>query len=361
MSTPSTMRALIKTGPGKVEVQTVPTPKLRDGFILVKTTVVALNPTDGYAVFDDETAKPGSQLGCDFAGVVAQAGDNSRFKTGDRIAAWVHGGNTTNKEEGAFAEYVLAKEGICCKIPDNLTDEEAATLSVGVSTVGQGLYQALGLPFPNDAEAVAAQAGTPILIYGGSTATGVLGIQYAKLSGLKVLATASPHNHEYLKSLGADEVYDHTSPTWVDEVRKSTGGRLRLCWDCISRDGTPEACARALDSDEPGAKYRNLLPVEDEVIKGVNPAVDGPGFTLGYTVFGVDTHKLGQDYPASKEDYEFGKSFWKLSEDLLAQGKIKPVRQEADRGGKGLENVFVGIQAVKEWKVSGAKLVYHVA
>ncbi|KAI6347832.1 hypothetical protein MCOR25_010887 [Pyricularia grisea] len=361
MSIPATVRALIKTEPGKAEVQTVALPKLRDGYILVKTTVVALNPTDPHTVFDDEGAKPGSRVGCDYAGVVVQVGNNSNFKPGDRIAGWVQGGNASNIEDGAFAEYIAVKEGIACKIPDNMTDEQAATLGVGVSTVGQGLYQALGLPLPNDADAIAARAGTPILIYGGSTATGVLGIQYAKLSGLKVLTTASPRNHEYLKSLGADEVYDHSSPTWVDEVRKSTGGRLRLCWDCIARDGTPQACARALDSDEPGAKYGVLLPVEAEVVKGVNPGVDGPTFKIAYTTFGEDLYKLGQHLPASEEDYEFGKVFWKLTEELLAQGKIKPVRQEADRGGKGLENIFVGIQALRDWTVSGRKLVYHVA
>ncbi|EHA52854.1 hypothetical protein MGG_05132 [Pyricularia oryzae 70-15] len=361
MAIPSKARALIKTQKGKVEVQTVPTPKLRDNYVLVKTTAVALNPTEPHAVFDDDTVQPGSLVGCDFAGVVVEAGDNSRFKPGDRIAGMAHGGNAENMEDGAFAEYINVKDGIALKIPDNITDEQAATLGVGVTTVGQGLYQALRLPLPNDAEAVAAHAGTPILIYGGSTATGVLGIQYAKLSGLRVLATASPRNHEYLKSIGADEVYDHSSPTWVDEVRKSTGGRLRLCWDCIARDGSPQACARALDQDEPGAVYRNLLPVEDDEVKSVNPVLDGPAFTLGYTAFGEDMSKLGKNWPASKEDYEFAKVFWKLTEDLLAQGKLKPVRQQVDRGGKGLEHVFEGIQDLRDWKVSGSKLVYHVA
>lgn len=62
------------------------------------------------------------------------------------------------------------------KIPDNITDEQAPTLGVGISTVGQGLYQSLGLPLPGSGK-----AGYPILIYGGSTATGSLAIQYAAL------------------------------------------------------------------------------------------------------------------------------------------------------------------------------------
>lgn len=62
------------------------------------------------------------------------------------------------------------------KIPENVSDEEASTLGVGISTVGQGLYQSLGLPLPGESK-----AGYPLLVYGGSTATGSLAIQYAVL------------------------------------------------------------------------------------------------------------------------------------------------------------------------------------
>lgn len=63
------------------------------------------------------------------------------------------------------------------KIPDRLSFEEAATLGVGITTVGQGLYQSLGLPLPSKP----AEEKFLILIYGGSTATGTLAIQFAKL------------------------------------------------------------------------------------------------------------------------------------------------------------------------------------
>lgn len=59
------------------------------------------------------------------------------------------------------------------KIPDNTSDEEAATLGVGVVTCGQALYQSLELPLPGSGK-----AGIWLLIYGGSTATGSLAIQY---------------------------------------------------------------------------------------------------------------------------------------------------------------------------------------
>jgi hypothetical protein len=62
--------------------------------------------------------------------------------------------------------------------------------------------------------------------------------------------------------------------------------------------------------------------------------------------------------PAKPEDWEFGKMFWTLSEELLAQGKIKVHRPSVNEGGKGLEGVLKGMQAMREGKVSGKKLVY---
>lgn len=55
--------------------------------------------------------------------------------------------------------------------------EEAATLGVGILSVGQSLYQSLQLPLPS----APAKKEFPVLIYGGSTATGTLAIQFAKL------------------------------------------------------------------------------------------------------------------------------------------------------------------------------------
>lgn len=105
-------------------------------------------------------------------------------------------------------------------MPDNLSFEEAATLGVGVTTVGQGLYQSLELPLPGKPSSEK----TSILIYGGSTATGSLAIQYAKLSGLQVIATCSPHNFEYVKSLGAGEL-NHSDPSYancISQMPRST-------------------------------------------------------------------------------------------------------------------------------------------
>lgn len=79
--------------------------------------------------------------GCDFSGIVEEIGSDvkSDVKKGDRIFGFVQGCNNINLAGGAFAEYLLAKDGIFAKVPDFMSMEDAATLGVGVVTVGQVL------------------------------------------------------------------------------------------------------------------------------------------------------------------------------------------------------------------------------
>ena len=83
-----------------------------------------------------------------------------------------------SSEDGAFAEFALVRDGHIAKLPENLSFEEAATLGVGVTTIGQGLYMTMKLPLPGEAPP---ENGSFLLVYGGSSATGTLAIQYAKL------------------------------------------------------------------------------------------------------------------------------------------------------------------------------------
>lgn len=75
----------------------------------------------------------------------------------------MHGVNSVQPEDGAFGEYLVTKDGVQVKIPENVSDEDAATLGVGITTIGQGLYQSLGLPLPD----APSKEKTPVLIYGG--------------------------------------------------------------------------------------------------------------------------------------------------------------------------------------------------
>ena len=148
----------------------------RSDEVLVKTIAVALNPTDWKHIGFGSSVRP--TVGCDFAGVFEDIGSEvSRFKKGDRVCGVVHGSNQVRPNNAAFQEYLYAKEGITIAIPDHLSFEEAASLPVGILTVGQGMYQELPIPWPDSPLKERKQ----ILIYGGSSATGALAIQFAKL------------------------------------------------------------------------------------------------------------------------------------------------------------------------------------
>lgn len=225
-----------------------------------------------------------------------------------------------------------------------MTFEDAATLGVGITTVGQGLYQSLGLPLPPKK----VQEHTSILIYGGSTATGTLAVQYAKFSGLHVIATASPRNFDLVRKLGADEVFDYKDPDCGAKIREATKDNLKLVFDTISEKSSVAISCAALSTQ--GGHYSSFPPVKARPRDDVKYSS-----TLAYTALGV---KFSDDYPASQADYEFGVKFWRLSEELINSGKIKAHPVEVRAGG--LDVVPQGLQDLKDGNISGVKLVYKV-
>lgn len=171
------MKAVVWNGNGAELVDSRPLPKLRDDYMLIKTAAVAINPTDAKALSQGRAAINGL-FGCDFAGIVDEVGPlvTKPFKKGDRVCGCAVGANSSNPEDGAFAEYIVAKGDTCIKIPDNISFEEASTIPVSAITDGQGLH-AMGLNLPDNP----IKAKEYILIYGGSSSTGTLAIQYARL------------------------------------------------------------------------------------------------------------------------------------------------------------------------------------
>jgi NADPH:quinone reductase-like Zn-dependent oxidoreductase len=111
-------------------------------------------------------------VGCDFSGVVLEVGSAviGSFNIADRVFGFAHSCHTKQPEDGAFAEYIVAKADVTLKMPNHMRFEEAASLGVQVYTVGQGLYQSLQLPWPT--KPGNPEESFPILIYGGSTSMG---------------------------------------------------------------------------------------------------------------------------------------------------------------------------------------------
>ncbi|KAK5054512.1 hypothetical protein LTR84_001403 [Exophiala bonariae] len=339
----TTQKAVVSSGPGKAELSTNrPIPTTRPGYVLVDVKAVALNPTDWKHI--DFIAPPNCVLGCDYAGVVAETGEgyDKQWKVGDRICGFVHGGNSLQNDDGSHQEKLVAKADIQIRIPDSLTFAEAATLGVAAITCGQGLFQSLGLNFPNNPK----NDGEPILIYGGSSAMGTMGVQLAKLAGYKVISTSSPSNFALVKSFGADEVFDYSDPDCASKIKDYLNGKPRLAWDCISLEGSAKICADVLSGD---GVYGSLYPV-------AFPRTDIPHkFTLGYTCFGEPVHKNETKINANPDDFVFMKEWIKVFEQLLADGKLSLHPLKVNHG---LENVLDGVDLLRKNKVSGQKLVY---
>jgi NADPH:quinone reductase-like Zn-dependent oxidoreductase len=160
-------------------------PELRPDSLLVRPVAVALNPTDWKSVSYGR-ATDGCIVGCDYAGVVEAVGDQvtKAWKVGDRVFGCGHGANLVNPDDGVFGEYAVVKGDLQMRIPAGWTFEKAATVPLGLITVGQGLFQKalkLQLPDISDTPRVKQNKASPVLIYGGTTATATLAIQLAKL------------------------------------------------------------------------------------------------------------------------------------------------------------------------------------
>ncbi|KAL2279291.1 hypothetical protein FJTKL_13501 [Diaporthe vaccinii] len=345
---------VIKIHPGgRAAVVDAPIPRLRPDCVMVKTVTVSLNPVD-WKTISFVPGTDGCTAGSDFAGVVRKVGSKvTNFKVGDRVAGWAHGGNVGSPEDGSFADYVVAKQGIMLKIPAGVGFEQAATLGVGISTVGLGLFRRLELPMPTQP----VSRSLPLLVYGGSTATGTLAVQFAKLSGLEVITTCSPHNFTMVRDLGADAVFDYKSPNVGSNIRELTRNGLYHAFDCISTDDSARICADALSDDTASTK-----PMYSALLYCAFPRKDvWVNVTVAQTIFGDSFTKpeLGPEhFPADTGDYEFGQAFWKMAEGLLSEGKFKVHPSDA-RGG-GLEGVLKGLEELKLGNVRGKKLVYNL-
>ena len=82
---------LLRNGTSNATLTRIPIPEVRDDYILVKTEAIALKPTDWTSL--DAVGNDGVLNGCDYAGSVVEAGSGvKRFKKGDRVAGFSHGG-----------------------------------------------------------------------------------------------------------------------------------------------------------------------------------------------------------------------------------------------------------------------------
>lgn len=217
-------------GIDNLKLTEVPTPEVGENEVLVRTTAVSLQYLDLLTV--ENTL--GLNIPLPFnpvsegVGVVESVGKNvTRWKKGDRvlipfITRWEAGRTTPFhnalrtgiQTSGTLAEFTIQPENTLVRSPQNLSDEEATSLSVAGLTAWAMLVNQANI-----------RAGQSILIQG-SGGVSLSALQIAKMSGLKVIATTGSREKEQkLKDLGADDVINYKDfPDWSNEVKRLNNG-----------------------------------------------------------------------------------------------------------------------------------------
>ena len=169
------------------------------------------------------------------------------FKVGDRVVGHAPGTAKKYKKSsmGAFQSYTVLLAHMTTKIPDALSYESAAVLPLGLSTAACGLFQddQLGLQLPTLPPPK--PTGKILLIWGGSSSVGSNAIQLAAAAGYEVITTASPKNFEYVKNLGASQVFDYNSKTVVQDIVNAFGDRTSAGALSVGH-GAADACLDVL-------------------------------------------------------------------------------------------------------------------
>lgn len=214
---------------GRFEVGPAPyTPPAADE-IVVRTRAVAVNPVESLPGWAYRVGMPWvtfpAIIGSDAAGEVVEIGAGvTRFQPGDRVVGHAVGVERSENRaaEGGFQRYVVLMQRMVTPIPSAITFEQAAVLPLTLSTAATGLFQPdhLGLRMP---AANSVQGTETVLVWGASTSVGSNAVQLARCAGYRVFATASAHNFDYVRSLGAVHVVDYHDTTAVDELVDAIG------------------------------------------------------------------------------------------------------------------------------------------
>ncbi|MFF7298751.1 alcohol dehydrogenase catalytic domain-containing protein [Streptomyces sp. NPDC008265] len=189
----------------EIRLVDLPQPKVAPGEVLVRVRAAGVNPVDwkiaaGHLDQVLEVRHPVIP-GWDVAGVVEAVGpDTFDYEVGDEVYGYVRkagappSGSWGRVELGTYAELVSAPVRTLARKPRSLTFEQAAGLPLAALTAYQSLTR------------VGLKAGESVLIHSAAGGTGSFGVQIAVALGLRVIGTAGAHNHDYLRSLGAEPV-----------------------------------------------------------------------------------------------------------------------------------------------------------
>lgn len=214
------------TGPAScIQYGEVPIPVPGATDVLVKTSVVAVNPIDLYIRSGNvkQELPPKYILGCDIAGTVQSVGaDVTDLKIGDRV--WASNQGLAGRQ-GTFSEFCSISQGWLYKTPEGVADETAAAVSLTGITAHLGLHLHGGLV-----------AGEVVFVNGGTGGVGSAVVQIAKAAGANVITTVgSEEKRQAALTMGADHVINYRDQDVAAELQRLTGkiGKINLWYETL--------------------------------------------------------------------------------------------------------------------------------
>jgi NADPH:quinone reductase-like Zn-dependent oxidoreductase len=242
--------------PDVVGLEDLDVPKPGEGEVLVRVHTASVNradldsfgPRPGFArLFTGVRAPRERRVGIDVTGVVEATGTGTaRFKVGDRVF-----GDLFSFGQGAFGEYVCAKEAAFEPIPDGLSFEDAATLPHSAVLAIQALRLRRGRTLG---------AGQRLLVLGASGNVGPFVVQLAKARGAHVTGVSSGDKLGFVQSLGADAVIDYRA---TDPI--ATGER----YDWIVDTDSHASLFRVRRALRPNGVYLTLGGSSGKILTGM--------------------------------------------------------------------------------------------
>lgn len=199
-----------------------PAPEVGENDVLINVKAAGLNFPDvliiqgKYQIQPELPFIPGGECSGD---VIAVGAAVTRFKVGDKVISM---GST-----GAFCEQIAVNEQGAFPMPEGLSYEQAAGISITYFTSYYALKQRANL-----------QAGETLLVLGAAGGVGTTAIELGKLMGAKVIAAASSEEKLALcKQLGADEVINYSEVSLKDAIKELTGGKgVDVVYDPVGGD-----------------------------------------------------------------------------------------------------------------------------
>lgn len=214
---------ITKSGsPEVLEFQETPRPIPEKNQVLIKVTAAGINRSDvitrenveTYGNSSSQTTIPGLEV----SGVIEEIGTEIRDKkVGDNVCALI--------PDGGYAEYVAVDSSHCLLIPKGVSLEDAAGIPETVFTVWFNVFMMGRL-----------QPGEKLLIHGGTSGIGTMGLQMAKAWGCETYTTVGSEDKvDFLKKMGVDHVINYKEQAF-EEVWKDE--KIDVILDMIGGDYT---------------------------------------------------------------------------------------------------------------------------